>query len=76
MVPIFVHPIKVALIEAMFRIRQPLSATDLREVFFKAYPLPNIAYHLSMLKEAGVVMKVDQRQVRGATEKFFVLRQR
>lgn len=73
LVPIFVHPLKVAIIEAMLCLDEPLSASNLRDVFLGDPPLPNVHYHLSMLRKQGVVVKVGQEQKRGATETYFVV---
>lgn len=74
LVPMFAHPIRVAIIEAMLFLKIKLSATDLRELFCGEAPLSTVHYHLSMLKKVGVVAKADQRHARGATETFFALR--
>lgn len=73
LVPLIVHPVKVACIEAICWIGRPLSATDLREVFKPQYELSLISYHLVTLAKLGILRKAKQRQVRGATEKFYFL---
>lgn len=75
LVPRFVHPIKVAIIETMFYMKQQLSASDLQELFCGEYPLSNIHYHLLTLKRAALVVKMREVQRRGATESFFMLRE-
>lgn len=75
----FVHPIKVAIVEEMFGKREPLSANGLVEIFRETRPedhynLPNVAYHLSRLAAADLLVKTREVQRRGATEKFYVLR--
>lgn len=74
LVPLLIHPLKVAIIEAMVCVDQPLSASNLRDIFLGNPPLPNVHYHLAMLRKKGVVVKVGQEQKRGATETYFVLR--
>lgn len=74
LVPLLIHPLKVAIIEAMLSLDVPLSASNLRDVFLGNPPLPNVHYHLTMLNEQGVVRKFGQEQKRGATETYFVLR--
>ncbi len=71
LVPHFVHPIKVEIIEAMIWIGQPLSASELAQVFFSEYDLSRVSYHLSKLAKAGVFEQVGQRQVRGAMQRFY-----
>jgi DNA-binding transcriptional ArsR family regulator len=67
-----VHPTKVAIIEALLWIDQPLSATDLTKVFGGELGLGVVAYHLRELYKAGVMSMAGDRQVRGAREKFYV----
>jgi DNA-binding transcriptional ArsR family regulator len=71
--PHFVHPIKVAIIEAMVYLHQPLSASDLRDLFLGEYSLPTISYHVTSLKNADLIVKVREVQKRGAFEKFYML---
>jgi DNA-binding transcriptional ArsR family regulator len=71
--PRLIHPMKVAIIEAIDCIGEPLSATDLRKVFDERFNLQAICYHLGKLAEAEVIEKVRQRQVRGALERFYSL---
>ena len=80
----FVSPIRVSIREAMDEKRIPLSATELQrldrqdEVLqrldLSSQGLPTVSYHLKTLREADLVQKTHQRQVRGSYEKFYVLK--
>lgn len=70
LIPRVIHPLKVAIIEAMLWIDQPLSASDLAKVFSREFSLGLVAYHLKELEKAAVTEVVGDRQVRGAKEKF------
>ncbi len=74
LVPRFVHPLKVATIEAMLWIGEPLSASELTSVFGREFGLSLVSYHLNKLVEAGVFEQVAEIQVRGALKHsyFFV----
>jgi predicted MarR family transcription regulator len=72
LVPLQLHPAKVALLEAMAWMDTPLSPSDLAKLLdHKDYYLAMIAYHVRKLAKAGVLEVTDERQVRGATEKFY-----
>jgi DNA-binding transcriptional ArsR family regulator len=70
-VDLYVHPLKVAIIEALIRIGKPLSATDLRKVFGGTILTTTISRHLVTLAKAEIVVVVRERRVRGAREKFY-----
>jgi DNA-binding transcriptional ArsR family regulator len=72
LVPLVVHPLKVAIVEAMLCLGQPLSATDISKSFGAAgNGLSYVSYHVTSLAKAGVIRKVSERQGRGAREKFY-----
>jgi hypothetical protein len=72
LVPLVVPPLRVAIIEALLWIGEPLSATDLKKIFSKNdWSLSIIAYHVRKLAEVGVLTKARERQVRGSVEKFY-----
>ena len=71
LVPHFVHPLKVAIIEATLWIERPLSASELAKVFLEEFDLSLVSYHLNKLAAAGVVEQVGERQVRGALQRFY-----
>lgn len=76
LVPCVIHPLKVAIIEAMNWVGQPLSATDLTKVIAEPeWGLAHVSYHVQKLVDAGALVKVGQRKVRGSLEKFYRLRE-
>lgn len=73
LVPHVVHPLKVATVEALLYMDQPLSASQLAKLFAgseKGY-VSMATYHLRALARAGAVEEVGTRQVRGAVQKFY-----
>lgn len=73
LVPRIVHPARVAIIEALFYIGHPLSATELRNVFDEpeSYCLSIVTYHLERLAGYGALAETGNRQVGGAAETFY-----
>lgn len=72
LVPLFIHPVKVAVIEALGWIEQPLSPTELVNLFeHRKYNLGVVAYHVSGLAKAGIIEATDERQARGARETYY-----
>ena len=71
-----IHPIKVALIEAMLWIELPLSASDVARMFDEEaydYDVSLISHHAKVLADQGVLALVDTQPVRGAIKHNFVL---
>ncbi len=72
LVPRIVHPLKVAMIEALAWVEEPLSASDLTKVIdSERYGVANVSYHLNKLAEIDAIEVVGERQRRGALEKFY-----
>jgi hypothetical protein len=70
-----IHPVKVAIIEALEWTEKPLSATELRRAFGDSrLNTSRISYHLTTLGQIGVLEVVSRRYVRGATENFYFFR--
>jgi DNA-binding transcriptional ArsR family regulator len=70
--PRLVHPTKVAIIEALLYMNQPLSATELRELFGERH-VSTVSYHLGSLVSVKAIVAVDECRVRGATKtSYFV----
>lgn len=69
-----VHPVKVAIIEAVLWVGQPLSATELTAVFDDENSLGVVAHHAKSLADLGVLEVTATRQVRGARESYYFLR--
>lgn len=72
LVPLFIHPLKVAVVEALDWIEQPLSPTELALMFDeKGWTLGIVAYHVNTLLKAGVIEVIGERQARGARESYY-----
>jgi hypothetical protein len=74
-IPQFVHPLKVAIVEALLYIEEPLSAVQFGKVFGsgQGFHEPNVRYHLNHLAEVGV-LEVDP--FRDPKQKFFYFARR
>lgn len=69
-----IHPVKVAIIEALICVELPLSPTEMVKLFDRGeYYLSLVAYHSRSLAKAGALVEVDSRRARGAIEHFYVL---
>ncbi|HSS42329.1 MAG TPA: hypothetical protein VLK37_07225 [Solirubrobacterales bacterium] len=75
LVPLTVHPVKVSIIEAMEWIGEPVSATELTEMFEEpeSHYLSLVSYHVGKLVDLGAVEMISHRPVRGARETFYFL---
>ncbi len=72
LVPIAIHPTRVAIIEALCWIGEPLSAVDFRRLFAdENYDTSYLSYHVAKLAKTGVLVQVGRRQVRGALKKSY-----
>lgn len=74
--PQFVHPLKVAIVEALLYIGEPLSVRQFRKVFGGAgteFCESNVRYHLKHLAEIGVLEVVPARHSSGGgqRQRFF-----
>ena len=74
LVPQVLHPLKVAIIEAISYIGHPLSPTELHQVLDHQAGLSLVAYHVRRLAQAGALVETGHREVRGARETFYFLR--
>ena len=72
-IPTFLHPLKVAIIEAMLWVEEPLSARLIELLLDDGTDLTLLAYHLRCLAEAGVVTKVRAEPVRGVVQTYYEL---
>jgi hypothetical protein len=68
-----VHPMKVAIIEALQWIEVPLSPKELDRIFDEEYGVSLVSYHTRTLADVGVVERVRQQAVRGAMQSFYTL---
>ena len=73
LVPHLVHPVKVAIIEAMSWVEPPLSPKELDRIFDEQFGVSLVAYHVRTLADVGVVERVRQQSVRGALQSFYAL---
>jgi hypothetical protein len=67
------HPVRIAIVEALLWTGEPLSVTLLLDLFDREVRLNNLAYHVRVLAQAGVLCEVDRVPRRGALEHFYVL---
>ena len=73
LVPYLVHPVKVAIIEAMEWVEVPVSPRELDRLFGEEFGVSLVSYHMRTLADVGVVEKVRQQSVRGALQTFYTL---
>jgi Fe2+ or Zn2+ uptake regulation protein len=75
--PLLLHPLKVAIIEAMSQINRPISPAELHRHILagESTSLSGTAYHVEKLVEIGVLEEVDSRPANGSTEHFFFFRE-
>lgn len=67
------HPIQVAVIEALLRIDMPLAPSDMALMFDGAHSVSHVSYHAKALVDLGVLRLFDTEAVRGATRHRYVL---
>ncbi len=61
-IPHFVHPVKVAVVEALLCVGGPLSAAQLAKIFSgrgETFDEPNVRYHVRHLLEVGLLEVVQ-----------------
>jgi DNA-binding transcriptional ArsR family regulator len=68
-----IHPLKVAIIEALDWIEVPMSAKDLDLVLDEEFGLSLVSYHMRVLADLGAIEMVEQQQIRGALKTFYAL---
>jgi DNA-binding transcriptional ArsR family regulator len=72
LVPHLVHPLKVSIVEALWWVGEPLSASDLTKMIGDIdYGISHVSYHMVRLARAGGLEVVRSRHVRGSLEKFY-----
>ncbi len=72
LVALLAHPTKVLIVEAMRWIEQPLSASELTQVFERAVDLSTVSYHVTSLESYGILTQVKKQRVRGAWKRTYV----
>jgi hypothetical protein len=68
-----VHPIKVAVVEALRWVGGPLSARELWLIGVGEPVYGNVAYHVKTLADDGLLTQTAKAPARGSVEKFYVL---
>lgn len=70
-----IHPIQIAILEAMAWLARPVSPVELMKMFDEPgdHYLSAISYHMRRLKQLGAVKPIRSRPVRGAQETFWSL---
>jgi hypothetical protein len=68
-----VHPVKIAILEAVIWTGKPLSKNELTLLFDDKgqYYLSLVSYHVDTLVRFGVLKQVGRRTVGGATETYY-----
>jgi hypothetical protein len=67
------HPTQLLIIEAIWWIEEPLSATLLQGVYESQISLSLFSYHCRRLEKLEVLEKVGEIPVRGVSEKLYDL---
>src|SRR5215207_4472814 len=72
LVPHLVHPMKVAIIEAMQWIGEPVSPRELDRIFDEEHGVSLVAYPMRTLVDVGVVEQVRLPQVSWEVQSFYM----
>ena len=74
LVPRTIHPLKVAIIEAMEWIGQPLSPSELASIVSEGkevFGVSHVSYHMVKLRQLGGLKVTRTERVRGATKTYY-----
>ncbi len=66
-----VHPVKVAIVEALMWIGRPVTSNDLFNSFDRPGSIGNVSYHVNELARMEVLYVVERRAMRGLKERYF-----
>ena len=69
----FLHPLKIAIIEAFLWVEQPLPAKFIEEMLDNEFEISLVSYHMRTLANAGIIEEDHRRHVRGALQTFYRL---
>lgn len=67
----FIHPTKLAIVEAMSWLERPLSISELELILESGDRCPALAYHLNSLASFELLEQTETRRARGSTEPYF-----
>ena len=67
------HPTQLLIIEAIWRVEAPLSATLLQAIYENRISLSLFSYHCKRLEQLEVIEKVGEIPGRGVSEKLYDL---
>ena len=68
------HPVQVAIIEALNWIGRPLAPSEVVQMFeSQPYTVANLDYHTKALLDHGVLLLAYTEPVRGTTKHYYVL---
>ena len=73
LVALTVHPLKVAIIEALVWLDEPLSATELALMGEGDYDLDMVIYHARSLVNLGLLQVTKRHYVRGSRARLYFL---
>jgi len=73
LVALLVHPTKVAIIEALAWIGEPLSPKLIDELLDEELGVPLVAYHVRKLFDSGLVEQAHQGPPNGTLQTFYRL---
>lgn len=71
LVALTVHPLKVAIVEALLWLGEPLSAAELTEMGEGDYNIDNVIYHAGKLTTLGVLEFTETQRDREARGRFY-----
>lgn len=67
-----VHPTKVQIVEAMWWIDRPLSASEIQQVLDGEHSVSALSYHFKTLVELGVLTGKEKVKVRAVWKRLYV----
>lgn len=68
------HPLQLLVLDHLAEIEGDASPKQMHKLF--EHPLGNVSYHVSVLREDGLIEVTRKEQRRGAYESFYVLSER
>ncbi len=71
LVPRTVHPMQVAIVEAISYVGLPLSAADLRRKFGEGHTVSHVSYHVNSLARVGALVLAEEQRHRGRFASYY-----